>query len=40
MQALKTIRLTVPAAKAKPSPGIGQALGAMGVNMMVRALFF
>jgi large subunit ribosomal protein L11 len=30
----KTIRLTVPAAKAKPSPAIGQALGALGVNMM------
>jgi len=30
----KVIRLTVPAAKAKPSPAIGQALGALGVNMM------
>ena len=32
--AVKTIRLVVPAAVAKPSPQIGQALGAMGVNMM------
>ncbi len=29
-----TIRLTVPAGKAKPSPAIGQALGSLGVNMM------
>jgi len=29
-----TIRLIVPAAKAKPSPAIGQSLGAVGVNMM------
>lgn len=35
MAALKaTIRLLVPAAKAKPSPQIGQALGSLGVNMM------
>jgi large subunit ribosomal protein L11 len=27
-------RLLVPAAKAKPSPAIGQALGQLGVNMM------
>eukprot|EP00455_Lapot_gusevi_P029142 TRINITY_DN311_c0_g1_i1.p1 TRINITY_DN311_c0_g1~~TRINITY_DN311_c0_g1_i1.p1 ORF type:complete len:229 (-),score=69.76 TRINITY_DN311_c0_g1_i1:260-880(-) len=28
------VRLIVPAAKAAPSPAIGQALGALGVNMM------
>eukprot|EP00461_Guttulinopsis_vulgaris_P004769 UN04771 len=28
-------RLLVPAAKAKPSPAIGQALGQLGVNMMM-----
>jgi len=28
------IRLLVPAAKAAPSPAIGQALGSLGVNMM------
>ncbi len=31
----KTVRLLVPAAKAKPSPAIGQALGQLGVNMMM-----
>lgn len=31
---LKTIRLLVPANKAKPSPQIGQALGQLGINMM------
>jgi large subunit ribosomal protein L11 len=31
---LKVVRLIVPAAKAKPSPSIGQALGALGINMM------
>jgi len=30
----KTIRLLVPACKAKPSPAIGQALASVGVNMM------
>ena len=30
----RTVRLIVPAAKAKPSPAIGQALGQLGVNMM------
>ncbi len=30
----KSVRLIVPAAKAKPSPAIGQALGQLGVNMM------
>lgn len=30
----KRIRLIVPANKAKPSPSIGQALGAVGINMM------
>mmetsp|Transcript_2412 Transcript_2412/g.3460 ORF Transcript_2412/g.3460 Transcript_2412/m.3460 type:complete len:152 (+) Transcript_2412:26-481(+) len=35
MAAIKAvIRLTVPAAKAAPSPKIGQALGSLGVNMM------
>lgn len=28
------VRLLVPAASAKPSPAIGQALGPLGVNMM------
>eukprot|EP01006_Ploeotia_vitrea_P047607 TRINITY_DN67142_c7_g8_i1.p1 TRINITY_DN67142_c7_g8~~TRINITY_DN67142_c7_g8_i1.p1 ORF type:complete len:154 (+),score=73.90 TRINITY_DN67142_c7_g8_i1:66-527(+) len=28
------VRLIVPAAQAKPSPQIGQALGSLGVNMM------
>ena len=32
--AIKTIRLIGAAAVAKPSPQIGQALGAMGINMM------
>jgi large subunit ribosomal protein L11 len=31
---VKTVRLTVPANKAKPSPQIGQALGQLGINMM------
>lgn len=31
----RTVRLIVPAAKAKPSPAIGQALGQLGVNMMM-----
>jgi large subunit ribosomal protein L11 len=30
----RSIRLTVPANKAKPSPAIGQALGSLGINMM------
>jgi len=30
----RTINLIVPAGVAKPSPAIGQALGALGVNMM------
>ena len=30
----KKARLIVPAAKARPSPAIGQALGQLGVNMM------
>ena len=30
----KSIRLLVPANKAKPSPAIGQALGSVGINMM------
>ena len=30
----KSIRLIVPANKAKPSPAIGQALGSVGINMM------
>ena len=28
------VRLLVPAAKAKPSPAMGQSLGSLGVNMM------
>lgn len=35
MSVRKTIRLVVPAVKAKPAPAIGQALGALGVNMMM-----
>lgn len=31
---LKLVRLVVPAAKAKPTPVMGQALGPLGVNMM------
>jgi large subunit ribosomal protein L11 len=31
----KTVRLMVPAGKAKPSPAIGQTLGQLGVNMMM-----
>lgn len=34
LTAAKMVRLLVPAAKAKPSPAIGQALGQLGVNMM------
>lgn len=30
----RTIRMLVPAATAKPSPALGQALGQLGVNMM------
>jgi len=30
----RVVRLIVPAAKAKPSPQIGQAMGALGLNMM------
>ena len=29
------VNLMVPSCKAAPSPAIGQALGALGVNMMV-----
>src|SRR5690554_686210 len=35
MAFLQTVRLVVPAAVAKPSPSIGQSLGALGVNMMM-----
>lgn len=34
MAFLQTVRLVVPACVAKPSPSIGQSLGALGVNMM------
>ena len=34
MSFLRTVRLRVPAAVAKPGPAIGQALGPLGVNMM------
>ena len=30
---MRTVRLTVGAGAAKPGPGIGQALGPLGLNM-------
>jgi large subunit ribosomal protein L11 len=33
VHALRQVRLTVPAAAAKPGPALGQALGPLGLNM-------